>query len=329
MTTGISQTIIQYSVHALHAGIDNPMSYCSYVDPGIAGENITWDFSNLQFDQPFIGKVNNSQLSSNQALFPKANTELGEFDALFYFDVNKQETDQYGYVSSDGKTKIIYSSPFIKMKYPFGYGDSYSGQLNGSYEYGDLIKGSLSGNYSVEADGSGSLVLPGNIKFENVLRIKTIKKYSILFSNSTQDVEVTTYRWYNSYHRYPILVLTEYSSKTGTSEYINHQAAYNSDAINVSDLQAMAATLDNINLFPIPANNILKLSANAITPGGLYFEISDLSGKPVRFFNNKVTETGTYELDLSREIVGLTPGSYLLIIKNGTEKKTFNFTLVR
>jgi hypothetical protein len=325
----ISQTaVITYQVHALKAGIDNPMSYCSYVAPGSSGENAIWDFSSLSFDQPFTGFLKNSQVSANQALFPKANTELGEFGSLFYFNVNEDQTDQYGYVSADGKTKITYSTPFVKMKYPFKYGDTYSGLLSGTYEYPGNVKGNLSGSYTVEADAFGSLILPGNVRFDNVLRIKTSKTEEIVLSNSVQVVEVSSYRWYNAAHRYPLLSLTEYTSKLGNSVNTNYQAAYNSNAINISNQSNYTVSLGDISLYPNPARTSLYLKAEVVNKGTLNFEICDASGKLIRSFNRQVTETGRSEFNLGPEISGLKPSTYLLIIISGDTDKTLNFTLI-
>lgn len=329
LLAAFSQVSIQYSVHAIKAGIDNPMSYCTYVEPGQSGANVTWDFSALKFEKPFTGFVKNSQLSGNQGLFPKANTELAEFDSRFYFDVNENQTDQYGYISADGKTKEIYSVPFVKMKYPFNYGDAYSGVFNGVYESSDNLNGDISGTYSVEADAYGSLLLPGNVKYENVLRIKTTKTYTMIFSNSSQDILVSTFRWYNNVYKYPLLVLTEYITKTGGGENIGHQAAYNSNAFNTKVAGDNSGILGGISLYPNPVRNSLIFKADFLNAGNLQFEICDVSGKQIRSFNRQITESGACEFDISSEIADLKPAIYLLVTMNGTAKKSLNFTLTR
>jgi hypothetical protein len=322
-----SQISIQYSVHALKTGIDNPMSYCTYVDPGQSGTNVTWDFQELVFDKPFTGFVKSSLLSGNQLVYPKANTELGEFGNRFYFDVNETQTDQYGYVSADGRTKEIYTVPFVKMKYPFTYGDEYSGIVSGFYEGSENIKGNLAGFYTVEADAYGSLLLPSNTRFDNVLRIKTSKTYDIIFNNSKEEVSVVSYRWYNAVHRYPLLVFTEYTTKTGSSIRIDHQAAYNSNAITKSTDNLIAGSLTNISLFPNPVRKVLNFKAEFLNSGSLNFEILDASGRVVRTFNRQVADSGPVEFDLSDEILGLKPAPYLMIVNDGISRKSLDFIL--
>jgi hypothetical protein len=327
--TLFSQITIQYSVHSLKAGDNNPMSYCSYVDPGESGANIVWNFSELKFEKPFTGFVLNSQFSDNQYLFPKANTVLGEFDARFYFDVNQNETDQYGFISSDGKSKEIYSVPFVKMKYPFSYGEAYSGVVAGTFEYSGNIKADMAGTYTVEADAYGTLILPNNTKFENVLRVKTSKSYRILFPNSVQELSISTYRWYNAFHRYPLLVLTEYTTKTGNSIRVDHQAAYNSDAIDFKASDPFPVTLEGISIFPNPVRTLLMLRAESLNTGSLNFEIHDLTGKEVRIFERQISEVGTCEFDLSSEIIELKPASYILIVSDGSSRKSLDFTIIK
>jgi hypothetical protein len=323
-----SQTTIQYSVHALKTGVDNPMSYCNYVAPGAQGENISWDFSGLSYSNSFTGYVTNSQLSDNQVSFPMANTELTEFGSRFYFNVNEHQIEQYGYTSADRKTKVIYTVPFIKMKYPFAYGDSYSGSFSGIYEYADLAKGDITGTYSVEADAYGTLILPDNNRFENVLRIKTIKVYDNRLKNSLQHVEITTFRWYCAYQRYPLLVLTKATTSLGSSEYKSLQAAYNNNAAKLLKSKNSFIVSDDMELFPNPVTSSLTLKADALSEGTLHLEIYDVSGKFIKAINLEIFINGTQMFDLTEEISDLKPAFYLMVIKKESIQKTISFAII-
>jgi hypothetical protein len=321
-TICFSQTVINHATHALLNGVDNPMSYCEYLNPGTPGQNITWDFSDLQFKNAFTGYLKNSQLTENGPAFPQANTELAEFSSRFYFDVNESQIEQYGYSSADGRSRIYYETPFIKMKYPFAYSDIFSGSFSGSYEYANVPTGSITGTYTVEADAFGTLILPGGKQFETTLRVKTIKSYENVFSNSTQEVEIITYRWYNESHRYPLLVLTEYTTKVGDNVNVNHQAAYNSNAVN----HVVPLVVESILLYPNPASSALTLELNSQLTGSLEFELFDASGRSVRKFNREVIP-GHQSFNLSNEIKGLKPATYMIVIDNGKDKIVKNFTL--
>ena len=322
-TICFSQTVITYETHALLNGIDNPMSYCGYLEPGNAGQNITWDFSTLQFEKSFTGFLKNAQLTENGSAFPKANTELAEFSSRFYFNVNENQIEQYGYSSVDGRSRIYYETPFIKMKYPFAYGDIFTGSFTGSYHYDNLLAGSINGSYSVEADAFGTLILPGNKEFESTLRIKTTKQYETVFSSTTQEVEIVTYRWYNQSHRYPLLVLTTYKTTVGENVSVNYQAAYHNTAVN--DIAPLLT--ESIRLFPNPASSALTLELHSLTAGTLKFEIIDATGRSIRQFNREVVSSGYQSFDLSDEIKGLRPATYILVIQNGENNIVRNFAV--
>ncbi len=317
-----SQTKITYATHALLNGEDNPMSYCEYMGPGTFGPNVTWDFSDLEFKKPFTGYLTHAQLTENGSAFPQANTELAEFNSRFYFDVNETQIEQYGYSSADGRSRIYYNTPFIKMKYDFEYGNEFSGSFSGTYEYNNVPTGTISGTYSVEADAFGTLILPGEKQFEGTLRIKTIKTYTNEFSSSSQEVEIVTYRWYNQTHRYPLLVLTEYTTTVGENKSVNHQAAYNSNAVN----SITPLVTESILLFPNPASSTITLEFNTTLAGSIEFEIFDAAGRLVRKFEREVFP-GHQSLNFSEEIKGLQPASYMLTIGSGNERIVKNFTI--
>ena len=179
------------------------------------------------------------------------NTVLTEFNSLFYFDVTPQGITQYGYASDDGKLVTEYDVPFEKIKYPFSYGDQYSGSFSATTSYQGTPQSELNGTYSVEADGYGKLILPGNISYDNTLRVATTRNYTSTSGSTTSDIELTTYRWYNNSHRYPLLVLTEYKVTTAGNTNITYQSAYNNNAVqNLSPVQA-----GSLSVFPNPASS--------------------------------------------------------------------------
>jgi hypothetical protein len=323
-----AQTTLQYAVHALKAGKDNPMSYCSYSDPGMGGNDQTWNFSKLQFEKPFIGYVKEPDYTDYKSAFPKSNTVLTEFNTLFYLNVTKDQVAQYGYISSDGNTKITYSVPFIKMKFPFGYGDIYSGSIIGTTEEQGKLTGNITGNYTVEADGYGALILPNNTIFEDVLRVKTIKTYDNQLSNLNQHVSIVTYRWYNAVHRYPLLVLIEIKSSSGGDESINYQAAYNSDAIPNLKATGLELSEDNLVLFPNPVTSSLTMTFSSPVSGNMNVEFYHADGKLILSFNQDYHQ-GTFNYDLTKYVSGFNPGQYILVANFGGSRIVKDFTLVR
>jgi hypothetical protein len=210
------------------------------------------------------------------------------------------------------------------MKFPFKYQDKYSGNFSGSVFYSGVERGRITGNYTVEADAWGTLILPGDISYNKTLRVKTEKSYVNELENSEQEVHITTYRWYNSIHRYPLLVLTEYSISSSGQTTIKHQAAYNNDAVT----GISPADSESILLYPNPASDHLVLEYDAIAAGTLIFTIVDRGGRVIHEFEHNIEQAGLQQINLSDKISNLIPSSYLLIIKNGNLTLSHSFSVI-
>jgi hypothetical protein len=318
-----SQPVLKYQVHSLKAGINNPMIYCEYADPGQGGANMIWDFRQLKEKETFTGFLNNSQTTDIGVLFPESNTELIEFNSRFYFNVTSSMIEEWGYSSADGKSQIRYSSPSIKMKYPFRYGDAYSGTFSGNSLYNGITTGDISGDYSVEADAYGKIILPGNRIFDNTLRVRSEKNYESKNGTSGQQIDIVTFRWYTASYRYPLLVLTRYNVTSSNSSVTYYQAAYN----NKAAIDVAPVLTEGITLYPNPTSAQLMLRLDNARTGTLYFEIYDANGNRVRTFQREAAADGTQLLDISGEITGLMPAGYILFIKNGDILSEKSFTL--
>lgn len=317
----MAQTVLNYETHALRAGEDNPMTICGYTDPGIQGEDITWDFTHINKVKPFKGYVRVSETSEING----SNIELEEFSSKFFFDISQDGMKQVGYMSSNGISKIIYTSPFEKIRFPFKMGDSFSGNFAGSYYYKNVEKGAINGFYEVSAESYGTLKLPG-VSYLNTLRIKTTKNYTMQLANSEQEVHITTYRWYNQQHRYPLLVFTEYTTYSGGKSTTSYQAAYNSNALQMEDLSNIDFSQIDITLFPQPAIGVLNLQLEMPQEIQIDMAIYDMNGRLVRQIDRTAFISGINTMDLSEEISGLKPGNYLLVLtgKNKSISKEFN-----
>ncbi len=315
----IAQPTLTFENHALKGGIDNPMTLCEYAEPGIAGADVVWDFSDLVVKNMFTGHIN---AVISHANFNDANTLLEEFGSQFFFSIDDQSINQVGYSSKDGKSQIEYTEPFEKMRFPLSFENFHSKNFGGVYLLNEKQIGTITGNGSIDADAWGKLVLPNNSVYENTLRVKSIKTYTTEFANSEQNVEITTYRWYNSLHRYPLLVLTEIKTSNGSNENISHQAAYNNNAISaVADVTVFEA--NNLEVYPNPVQNELYLNISSQLATDAKIAIFDITGKNVFLQVDYPLNMGNNQISLSDEIIDLKPGTYLLnvTINNQTETR--------
>jgi len=323
-TVSNSQTVLKFESHAFKPGVHNSMAYCSYLKPGSAGANVFWDFSELRFKKSFEGLLNESEHSEYGRLFSESNIELSEFDSRFFFKVSEEKMEQYGYSNADGKNQIHFFTPFVKIKFPFAYHDAFSGIVAGTSANNGIINSTITGSYLVEADAYGTLVLPGNTIYENTLRIRTEKKYINHYVNIDQEVVVVTYRWYNDAHRYPLLVLTKYTTKTEQTEHTNYQAAYNVNALK----SVIRFYGEDVKLYPNPSTKDLHVRINTLSEGSYQFNIFDASGKLIRTFFMEASAVGLHDFDISDKISGLKPAVYTLMISNGSSNISKRFVLM-
>jgi hypothetical protein len=320
-----SQPTITNQYHSLKAGSDNQMIYTNYADPGQSGADLIWNFGSLPYKQLFTGFLYESAGSEVGLLFTSANIELSEFGSRFFFNVSNSQIEEWGGSTEDGRIQSKYFIPSIKMKYPFSYGQSFSGTFSGNTIVDRVISGDISGDYSVEADAYGTLILPGNHYFENTLRVKSEKNYTSNIGRKEQQVSVTTFRWYDQAHRYPLLVLTEYSILSNNETKVYHQAAFNNNSVT----GPKPIVEEGVVLFPNPSASELLMRLDAMEIGTVNIEIYNALGARVRSFQRDASHTGSLQFDLTDEVRGLQPASYIMIIKTGLSIIKKEFTLIK
>lgn len=309
----------------------NPMVLTKYMNPGAAGRGITWDFRDLEPGNRFEGNIGQAIKTQSYTAFPQANMVLEEFGNMFVFQANDKTLEQIGFMSKDGRVKIAYSKPFVKMRYPFGYKNTYSGELEGEYLYNNRVIAQHSGTYTVTADARGTLLLPANRELHNVLRVKEVKTYDQTSNGSTSTIETTTYRWYVAHHRFPVLVLinSTVTSNGGKHTSSSTMAAYNSDIINLNtpvdnnDTAPESPSTDiisNLTLFPNPAKDHVSirfmLAENANTQVCIYA----LDGKLIKQVHNGNLQAGEAKFEFSAKANKLSAGMYIVrVMANGQE----------
>ena len=304
-----SQITLTYDTHSISTTENNNMVICNYADPGAAGQNVTWDFSKLQEIKDFTGIVNQHYARGNDPDFPYSNTQLTEFDNTFYFNITKKKMEETGMASKDKRVIIQYDQPFLKMKFPFTAGDAFAGSITGTYTAGE-IKAAINGSYSVEADAWGKLILPGNVVANNTLRIKSVKRYNRVFSNSTQHIDIVTYRWYNEYNRYPLLVLTSIKATTGANITSTFQAAYNNRLKTTLSVKTPTLNENDLLLYPNPVADRLNVKYHVETSGPVTIELFDNTGKKIKLLLDKNLAPGDYSLEWDVRNENLPAGMY-------------------
>lgn len=311
----------------------NPMVLTKYMEPGVSGRNVTWDFSDLEVGNNFEGNIGEAILSQSYTAFPAATSVLEEFGNMFVFRATDKQLEQIGFMSKDGRTKISYSKPFVKMRYPFAYKNSFGGDFEGDYLYNGRAIAHHAGTYTVTADARGTLLLPGNRELPNALRVKEVKHYDQTSNGSTIAIETVTYRWYVAHHRFPVLVLIN-STMTyngGKHSSTSTMAAYNSQVISRASTATPEETtpaealpveaISQLTLFPNPTRDRMSIQfVLAADAADAQVAIYSLDGKLIKLVHSGHLPAGTAQFEFSAKASGLSAGMYIVrLTANGAE----------
>ena len=323
LTASFAQTALNYQTHGLVADQMNFMKLCNYTDPGIAGKNAVWDFTGLNLKSDFEGASREAAISEYAGVFKETNIVVEEFGNYFFFRVTEDAMEQYGFISGDGSTTIRYDDPFVKMKFPFSFGDKYSGDYSGKIS-GGCKTGVISGKYSVEADGLGTLSLPQDVTYDNALRICETKSFTQSLSGEVMEMEIVTYRWYINENRLPVLsLIRKCSHQPNGDSVITTQAAYNpvlfARPASPFAVNSQAKSLQ-FNAYPNPFNDLINISFNLPVKSGVEMAVFSLDGKLIKKIVIGELQPGWHSQQLSAAETGLAPGTYLLkVLVDGIE----------
>jgi len=297
--------------HGLMAGDKHHFKLAkNNVDVGPAGAKQVWDFSNLEVNGDLTSFMLDAKETPKSDALPEANTVIEEFNNKFYFNVNEGIIEQQGFVGCGGRV-LHYDKPFVKMIYPFTYGDIYDGEFSGQYINKDGKKGAkISGWYSLEADGYGTLLLPGDVKINNVLRLKTTRGRS--FNNGTEESVTTTYRWYAEDVRYPLLSIIQKQNGDDTK---NIRTAYYANAESSKEKEKEGKSLISsgsltMRYYPNPFKDELKIDYKLDADSKVKIELYNNSGQKATELVNSNQQKGFYSLNINADGKNLNPGIY-------------------
>jgi hypothetical protein len=309
------QIKLTYKSQALAIGTSHDFVFNKEANEGAAGANVLWDFSGLQ---PVERTLTSHMLSTDSFLqskeIPQANTIIEEFGNHFYFNVQNDVMEQYGTVSGNVITR--YDQPFLKLKFPFTFGDKYTGNYSGVQESANS-KVSVKGTYEVYGDAYGTLILPNSITVENVLRVKQTRTIDNGNGNSLQEI---TFRWYSKDVRYPVLVIIKYVTATSSNvaevAMYAHAGEHNKSATTIGSVEAFS----NLEVFPNPVENQLTVSFSLGSASKVSLRIIDETGRSVEtLMNSKKLDSGKYNYTFSANNKTIKPGLYYLQVVSGKD----------
>jgi len=165
-----------------------------YGDPGKSGKDIVWNFSKLIPVEKQKGLVTKSldqirpgeditnylqMITSSEVQVSYLAGDSGQvmrgLEPGFIYSYNI-DGDSLSIVKQEWpSTRMEFSLPQVLLAYPFTYKDRITSYYSGYGVYCERLGVKLVGSIETEADGYGTLILPGNDTIQNVLRVKIVK----------------------------------------------------------------------------------------------------------------------------------------------------------
>ena len=276
-----------------------------FFDAGQGGENLLWEY-------PIDFIEDNERTVNVVADFLGVYRMTDDNHAEYYLEQADSTSgtttwQQFQCSEENPLSKTEYMKPLLRMKFPFEYGDTITRQFMGKGVYcGDhhfLKRGAT----TVMADATGSLVIGEEDTLRNVLRVYTLKSYSICMDLNAAALDTARlrqvieekYEWYARGYRYPVL-----QTKTSTS-YANMQALGTTHTAWCSLPSDMLSLNDSVNR-EVQHNDSVALAEKVLTE-------KDIIRYTVSVSNGRVTLG--YSLDADAHIVTMLADAFGMVYR--------------
>jgi hypothetical protein len=283
-------------------------------NPGLAGSNIVWDFSALDFNHPSIIADTVLYISpAGTPFYPTSMTADYSQSNFCYlvktnpaspnnFDYNYcyADNDSISFIGhwADGGGNEIWEdhcTDFIKLlSFPFTFQDNFIDSFERFYfDMSGSDAHYITGTHTLSADGYGSFITPDGNTIDDVLRlhsVESVRDSNLLFGITNRIQH--NYYWYSSNQRGFILRLemNGIDSTTISSAYYQRQTNVNT---SLSDIDQQKSIL---HFYPNPGNGHFEIFSEI--NGDVNFEIYNSTGKTVSAFSQRMNK-GNNVTDLS------------------------------
>jgi hypothetical protein len=297
--------------HGFFSGQNHECQAVQSQSPGESGNNCVWDFSKVTLLKE---EKSVSDLSDDIGKIRVSRNDGCEF----FFKTTDKTNEYWGYQS--GNTKLQYSEPIVKTKYPQTYGTQFSGKYAGTYTVeGSNYTSKTEGTYSTHADAIGVILLPGDVSLP-ALRVRT--------TEGNAKFERVKYLWYAQDIRLPLFVILEdYSIAADGTKTLRTTQSYLNTHIKSPVNNRPLTDAFSYQVFPNPFRGEVQLTYSltekALVTVALY---SSGGTKLVTLVSNQM-QSGMQTLSQDVSKYTTQPGVYLLKITVGD--KTYTEKLVK
>ncbi|KPK83619.1 MAG: hypothetical protein AMS27_12370 [Bacteroides sp. SM23_62_1] len=331
--------VLTLKTHGLAPDQANEMKMSNFSDPGRAGENQVWDLSGMGSDKDFQSFVAPVSEAYKQLNFPEANVVLNEEGNLFFYFTDEEAQSAWGVINQCGRVVMKFSRPLTNMKYPFTYGDEFSGIYEGTYYFPDR-EAPLAGTYNVKADGYGKLILPGGKEINNILRVVFTHSYEVIMENSIETNDIVSYRWYSSSERFPLAMIIGIGNSSYNEGKYSYRSLYRvpeqieelNQNIQEPEQDIVEESIpeplqDPVRIYPNPANKRFTLEYSVNEDSEVFIELYDNKGTKVATLTDQYKKAGNYSETFNTNKYSLKHGIYH--IRTIIGEQSYSTTFIR
>lgn len=252
---------------------DSFVSYFgSYLAPGPAGANQTWDFSGLIPDSTQIITFVAPSSTTNGASFPTADVaQVDPNGGVVYFDYDNGDME---YVGTDaGGILVTQTDPEVVLDFPLSFGTTWT-----DTQAGTLAFGTRSGTTNGNADAYGTLTLPSGVTVNNVLRVHLEQDYTDLLGLITVDYDFDTHWFYVEGTEYPLLMLQTQVVTPSLGPATTNQFAQWLDPNSIG-IEENISSIRSMRVYPVPSHEQVTIEYDLMKSETVQFELIDIIGR--------------------------------------------------
>lgn len=253
---------ITHVLNAPRSGDRYNLKQVEYINPGVNGRNVVWDFSTL----------NSTGMAFQKEYFLSTDSVLScaDDDGVIRFSLTPDSLCCLGYETR--LKHMEYTDPMKVMSYPLEYGDSSVSHYSGIGDYCKRLVLKNAGTRIVEADAEGKIINCEGDTLNNVIRVHTTRLNSISMHTLSDTLLADTshikleieerYEWYVKGYRYPMYETTSicfYDNMTPVS-YIHKAYYYSPDDLSELSDPVNEEMLTNNSLSETPERDIIHYS---------------------------------------------------------------------
>jgi hypothetical protein len=302
--SAIAQPVItQNNIYLI--GDQTQIAWCNNAtEPGVAGMNVTWDFSDLNEVEELVFDYVEPSSTVFGYQFPDATlcgVDEENYHSFYSLSNGFLTVEGYaGYVEGAVDTlKIVYTDSEQYIPIPFEFGDTHSDVFEGSSEILGFTA-TIEGELDYEADGYGTLILP-NGTYENVIRYRLNRTQQNTVFGQTSTTTKEQWGWMSPDHRFWLCLMETNNDGFGTEDIVWY--AKNPLILSNRDL-----TLSDVKVYPNPSQQGQSLYFESDFEGMTTIQIFSMDGKLVGD-SNQFISMGQNEI---RVTAGLSTGLYTM-----------------